>query len=116
MSSWTHGSTAPHSGLWVFPQRFTLDTSIMQRLVYKVVGTPEEPRNLPRLLDVMAGAVEAGSGAGRTARPLGRVPTGLPVRVPAGVRSRGPVGRLEVAPKAVPARGLLAGRRNDMHE
>ncbi|HOY66468.1 MAG TPA: DUF3160 domain-containing protein [Candidatus Ozemobacteraceae bacterium] len=38
-----------------FPQRVTLDSEIMQRLVYKAVGTEDNKRLLPKLLDVMAG-------------------------------------------------------------
>lgn len=46
----------PQSGLQVMfmPQRFTLDSYALQRLVFRQVGTPEKPRLLPRLLDVMA--------------------------------------------------------------
>ncbi len=46
----------PQDGLqvFVFPQRATLDSVIMQQLVYRAVGTQAKPRWLPRLLDVMA--------------------------------------------------------------
>lgn len=37
-----------------FPQRFTIDSYIMQRLVYRAVGTPDKPRMLPNMLDVPA--------------------------------------------------------------
>ena len=40
--------------VYFFPQRFTLDSYIMQKLVYKAVGSDANPRMLPRLLDVMA--------------------------------------------------------------
>ncbi|HNV68719.1 MAG TPA: DUF3160 domain-containing protein [Candidatus Ozemobacteraceae bacterium] len=47
----------PQDGVqvFVFPQRATLDSIIMQQLVYRAVGTQAKPRWLPRLLDVMAG-------------------------------------------------------------
>lgn len=38
----------------LFPQRATLDSEIMQRLVYRYVGTEGDMRLLPKLLDVMA--------------------------------------------------------------
>ncbi|MBF0502736.1 MAG: DUF3160 domain-containing protein [Candidatus Riflebacteria bacterium] len=37
-----------------FPQRFTIDSYIMQRLVYKAIGTDDQPRMLPNMLDVPA--------------------------------------------------------------
>ncbi len=41
-------------GFRLMGQRFTLDGAALQQLVYREVGTPDQPRRLPRGLDLMA--------------------------------------------------------------
>ncbi|HNW33757.1 MAG TPA: DUF3160 domain-containing protein, partial [Candidatus Ozemobacteraceae bacterium] len=56
LAAWPKPRLNPATGTQVafFPQRVTLDSEILQRLVYKAVGTDADKRLLPKLLDVMA--------------------------------------------------------------
>jgi len=56
LASWPKPLLNPTTDTQVvfLPQRVTLDSEIMQRLVYRAVGTPDNQRLLPKLLDVMA--------------------------------------------------------------
>ncbi len=56
LAAWPKPRLNPLSGVQVvfFPQRVTLDSEVMQRLVYRAVGTEANQRLLPKLLDVMA--------------------------------------------------------------
>lgn len=56
LAAWPKPRLNPLSGVQVviFPQRVTLDSEVMQRLVYRAVGSDDNKRLLPKLLDVMA--------------------------------------------------------------